>query len=195
MVTKAKPSKPSQTIVEDLVAAQPLSRIEWVDPDTLHANDYNPNRVAPVEMRLLAVSIVEDGWTQPIVARSDGEIVDGFHRWTLGRTNPEVRAVAGGLVPVVRLPDVTDRSQQMMATIRHNRARGAHYVVSMAEIVAELDQFGVPRKEIQRRLGMDAEEVSRLLDRGQMTKRGRAEGFGEAWRPAYAHEVTKEDPS
>lgn len=160
---------------------QPIDRVEWVARDTLHANDYNPNHVAPPELRLLKLSILEDGWTQPIVAREDGEIVDGFHRWTVA-ADPAVVRLTDGLVPVVRLAPraLTD---QMMATIRHNRARGEHGVVPMANIVADLVDAGVAHAEIGRRLGMEREEVERLLDRGRMTERGRADDFGQGWVP------------
>src|SRR4051812_36713087 len=94
---------------------QPLSRIEWVPREELHANFYNPNHVAPIEMHLLKVSILEDGWTQPIVARLDDEIIDGFHRW-LASEDPEIYAMTDGKIPVVRLVGV-DMEHQMMSTI------------------------------------------------------------------------------
>lgn len=160
---------------------QPLSHVEWIDPSALHANGYNPNHVAPVEMELLKLSIMEDGWTQPIVARADGEIVDGFHRWTLGRTDTEIQAMTDGLVPVVRLV-VGDMAHQMMSTIRHNRARGQHRVMKMAEIVRAI-AGDLSEAEICERLGMEPEEYSRLLDAGDMVKRGAADGFGQGWEP------------
>lgn len=163
---------------------QPISNVEWVDPSTLHANDYNPNHVFPVEMELLKLSILEDGWTQPIVARHDGEIVDGFHRWTLGSTDPEIQALTGGLVPVVRIESKKSRSDQMMATIRHNRARGSHHVLKMADIVRELiDEQGLSFEEVGRRLGMEIEEVDRLYDRGGMTERGSRAELSKGWVP------------
>src|ERR1700733_13828604 len=113
---------------------QPISQVEWVDPKDLHANDYNPNHVAPPEMKLLRISILEDGWTQPIVIqRRDDEIADGFHRWTLGSTDPDIIEMSEGLVPCVVVD--SDPSQQKMTTIRHNRARGTHHAVRMADIV------------------------------------------------------------
>ncbi len=70
------------------VAEQPVSRVQWLPREQLRSNAYNPNKVAAPELELLIVSIVEDGWTQPIVvlpADGDGlhQIVDGFHRWTV----------------------------------------------------------------------------------------------------------------
>ena len=160
---------------------QPLAKVEWVDRNTLRANDYNPNHVAPPELELLKLSIMETGWTQPIVARRSGEIVDGFHRWTCSG-DPRVGEMTDFLVPVVFI-DV-DAATQRMATIRHNRARGSHGVVRMADIVAELaDDTKLPKAEIMRRLGMDNEEFERLLDRGDNIKRLARDDFNEAWAP------------
>jgi hypothetical protein len=69
-----------------------------------------------------------------------------------------------------------------MATIRHNRARGEHYVMSMADIVTELiDELNIEPAELIKRLGMEKEEVSRLLDRGQMIKRAGNDDYKPAW--------------
>lgn len=161
---------------------QPIDNVEWVPRDNLTANSYNPNKMPKQEMELLKVSILEDGWTQPIVARLDGEIVDGFHRWTTAK-DPEVAALTGGLVPVVRIKEI-DPARQRMATIRHNRARGEHYVLSMAEIVAELvKEYNVDPDALKKRLGMEREEIIRMLDRGQMTKRAGESEFKQAWVP------------
>lgn len=164
------------------VEAQPLSTLEWVDPSTLSANDYNPNHVAPPEMKLLKISLLENGWTQPIVAQPSGEIVDGFHRWTLITTDKEVQALTDGLCPVVRLFDVGPDVARM-ATIRHNRARGNHYVVKMSDIVHDLVELGLSEKEIATRLGMDKEEVRRLIQRGNSLERNAGVEFNNGWVP------------
>ncbi len=163
---------------------QPISRVEWIDRERLSANDWNPNHQAPPEHRLLRTSILENGWTQPIVVREhDGgdrlEIVDGYHRW-LTSNHPDVRALTDGLVPIVRLPECDDDLARL-ATVRHNRARGTHHVLGMADIVADLLERGLSHDEIGRRLEMDPEEVDRLADRGQMTKRAAKASFNNGW--------------
>lgn len=172
---------------------QPVSKVEWVDPHDLYANDWNPNNVAPPEMRLLKISILEDGWTQPIVASPEGRVLDGFHRWTLGRTDEDVRSMTNGLVPVVRLAVTAEHER--MTTIRHNRARGSHYVRRMADLVHWLADSGVPDDEIAFRLQMDPEEVTRLRDRGSMIKRHTLTESGDeysvAWEPAEDKDGTK----
>ena len=142
---------------------QPINKVEWVHRDILLPNDYNPNAVAPPEMLLLKISILEDGWTQPIVRTPDNKIVDGFHRWTTSG-DVEVYAMTGGMVPVVTLAP-RDRVSQQMATIRHNRARGTHGVLNMAEIIQEMVQDGRCIEEIMERLQMEREEVLRLAAR------------------------------
>lgn len=167
------------------IKTQPVASVEWVSAGRLSANDWNPNHQAPPELKLLAVSLLENGWTQPIVVREhDGgerlEIVDGYHRWMLAGKNKEIAAMTDGLVPIVRLPE-TDDVMARMATVRHNRARGTHAVLPMADIVADLLDRGVDGPEIGRRMGMDPEEVERLADRGVMVKRGSVGAFGHGW--------------
>jgi ParB-like chromosome segregation protein Spo0J len=161
---------------------QPVSHVQWVARGKLKANSYNPNKVAPPELDLLRLSIQEDGWTQPIVVLPDHTIIDGFHRWTVS-ADPAVRAMTGGLVPVVTVD--ADPVHRMMSTVRHNRARGTHAVLRMAEIVRGMAESGLSADEICTRLGMEDEELERLLDRSGMTVRGTAgvNGFGRAWVP------------
>lgn len=161
---------------------QPVAAVRWLSRDELSANSWNPNRQAPPEHRLLKISILENGWTQPIVVRQENsglEIVDGYHRW-LAAADSQIAALTEGLVPVVVLPP-TDPVLARMATVRHNRARGIHHVLGMADIVADLLDLGLSQEEIGRRLEMDEEEVDRLADRGEMTRRHNAGGFSNGW--------------
>lgn len=164
------------------VAEQPVSKVVWMPRTALSANDWNPNRQAPPERRLLKTSIMENGWTQPVVTRDHGdrvEIVDGYHRW-LTSEDPDVSEMTDGFVPVVVLPP-TDEATARLATVRHNRARGTHHVLGMAAIVAELIQLELTPAEIRDRLGMDDEEVDRLSDRGDMLRRHGGGDFGNGW--------------
>jgi ParB-like chromosome segregation protein Spo0J len=162
------------------VAAEPVSRVEWVHRSKLTANDYNPNRVAPPELELLILSILEDHWTQPIVVLPDGTIVDGFHRWEVS-ADPRLEARYHGMVPIVRI--ALDPVHRKLSTIRHNRARGTHAILPMADIVRDILQEGVSHEELCRRLGMESEEVVRLATRLGMPELGQAKGFTPAWKP------------
>lgn len=162
---------------------QPLDNIQWINREELSPNGYNPNRVAPPELKLLKISILEDGWTQPIVINPDKTIVDGFHRWTVSG-DKEIFELTGGLVPVVVITP-KDTSQQQMATIRHNRARGTHAVLEMSKIVEDMVNAGVDGNEIMRRLGMEKEEVVRLLFNAGIpkTKIFKDKEFSQSWKP------------
>ena len=46
---------------------EPVDQVKWVPIDMVKSNDYNPNAVPTIEMKLLYLSILHDGYTQPIV--------------------------------------------------------------------------------------------------------------------------------
>lgn len=162
---------------------QPLDKINWVHRDTLKPNNYNPNKVAPPELKLLKISILEDGWTQPIVINPDNTIVDGFHRWTVSG-HKEIHALTDGKVPTVMV-EPKDENQQQMATIRHNRARGTHGVLEMSNIVSEMVNKGLSGEEIMKRLMMEKEEVVRLMFRAGIPKSDifKDKSFSKSWTP------------
>jgi ParB-like chromosome segregation protein Spo0J len=161
----------------------PLDNIQWIHRDMLKSNDYNPNKVAPPEIKLLKISILEDGWTQPIVINPDYTIVDGFHRWTVSG-HKEIYALTDGNVPVV-IMNPKNKAHQKMSTIRHNRARGTHMVLEMSNIVTDMVKDGLTGEEIMARLQMEKEEVVRLLFRAGIPKSQvfKDAQFSKAWTP------------
>lgn len=166
--------------------AEPVDCVLWVRSETVDANDYNPNSVAPPEMRLLERSIAEDGYTQPVVTwvREDNsrEVVDGFHRNRVGRESKAVAARVRGYLPVTTVnQDRTDRGDRIAATIRHNRARGKHSIDAMSEIVMELARRNWSDNRIAKELGMDADEVLRLKQITGLAEMFADREFSEAW--------------
>lgn len=157
---------------------QPIDRVQWVPTDRLHANDFNPNRVFGKEWELLKQSILNTGWTMPIVALEDGTIVDGFHRWTMASKDSDVRERLGGECPVVFV-DVSPEEHKL-ATVRHNRARGYHGLRHMASIIQDLGET-MGRKEIIEQLGMDEEEFDRFSDVRTTAEIQAADSYGEGW--------------
>jgi ParB-like chromosome segregation protein Spo0J len=111
---------------------EPVDYIRWVKTDSIQANDYNPNSVAPPEMQLLRLSILEDGYTQPIVTNLEEGVrvvIDGFHRNRVGRECDDIRQRVHGYLPIVQIrASQADKENRMASTIRHNRARGKHQV-------------------------------------------------------------------
>ena len=166
--------------------AEPVDCVLWVDAEKVHANDYNPNSVAPPEMRLLQLSIQADGYTQPIVAMDEGdgryEIVDGFHRHRVGREVGAVRKRLKGRLPIAAINAArTTKEDRMASTIRHNRARGKHAVDTMADIVVDLVRRGWDGAKIAKELGMDADEVLRLRQVTGLAAAFADREFSKAW--------------
>ncbi len=143
----------------------PVYSVKAIPVEKVQANDYNPNVVAPPEMKLLELSIWEDGFTMPCVCYYDETedkyiLVDGFHRYQVLKSSKRVNEREKGLLPVVVIEK--DLSNRMASTIRHNRARGTHNIELMCNIVAELDRSGMSDEWIMKHIGMDRDELLRL---------------------------------
>ena len=166
-------------------ANEPVDCVVWVKSGEVRGNDYNPNSVAPPEMRLLRHSIKQDGYTQPIVAHRSGDeyvVVDGFHRHRVGKEAPEIRERIHGYLPVAIINDERkDKQNRMSATIRHNRARGVHSVMPMTDLVAELITLGWSDADVARELGMDEDEVLRFKQVSGLPELFKDAEFSEAW--------------
>lgn len=168
-------------------STEPVDFVRWIPAETIAANDYNPNTVAPPEMELLRVSIMADGYTQPIVAHEeDGDfvVVDGFHRNRVGKECADVFKRVKGHLPVVQIRlEQADKGNRIAATIRHNRARGKHGVDAMSDIVLDLKRRNWSDEKIGRELGMDPDEVLRLAQISGLAEMFADQDFSEAWDP------------
>ena len=177
---------------------EPVDMVYWVKNDAVHANEYNPNSVAPPEMELLERSIDADGYTQPIVSfPHDGiiEVVDGFHRHRVGKESDLIQERVKGYLPIVKIKESQEGiNDRMASTIRHNRARGKHKVESMADIVIELKRRNWSDKKIGKELGMDPDEVLRLTQIQGLTEMFQDAEFSEAWRAEFINvdDITEE---
>lgn len=164
--------------------SSPVYKVKAVPLDKIRANAYNPNAVAPPEMKLLEKSIWEDGYTMPVVCyyledEDLYEIVDGFHRYTILKTSKRIFEREQGLLPVVTIEK--DLSNRMASTIRHNRARGTHSVDLMVNIVAELVESGMSDEWICKNIGMDADEILRLKQISGLAALFKDAAFSKAW--------------
>ena len=164
----------------------PVYHILSVPIEKIVPNDYNPNAVAPPELRLLYESIREDGYTMPIVCYYDREddlyiIVDGFHRYRIMRDYPDIYEREGGRLPVSVIDKPLD--YRIASTIRHNRARGSHDVDLMSNIVRDLHELVRSDAWISKHLGMDKDEILRLKQITGLAALFRDIDFGQAWQP------------
>ena len=165
----------------------PAYNVIAVPVEKIKANTYNPNAVAPPEMKLLYESIKEDGYTMPIVcyyAKVEDlyVIVDGFHRYRIIKEHQDIYEREKGMLPVSVIEKPLD--QRMASTIRHNRARGNHDVDLMSNIVKELHELGRSDEWISKHLGMDKDEILRLKQITGLAALFKDVKFGQAWVPA-----------
>jgi ParB-like chromosome segregation protein Spo0J len=168
----------TQELYDWLGLNHPSLNVQLAKADEIEANDYNPNKVAPPEMRLLKLSIQKDGLTMPVVVAEQKSkkhpfvVVDGFHRTTVTKNNKDIIDSLHGYIPVSKLnKSIEDR---ISATVRHNIARGTHQVELSAKLVVLLKKHNWTNARIGKELGMDADEVLRLK---QIT--GLAEAFAD----------------
>ena len=169
----------------------PVYNIISVPIQKVKPNTYNPNTVAPPEMRLLYDSIKADGYTMPIVCYYNKEddsyiIVDGFHRYRIMLDYPDIYDREEGLLPVSVINKPLD--QRMASTIRHNRARGSHDVDLMSNIVKELHDLGRSDAWISKHLGMDKDEILRLKQITGLAALFKEINFVKAWKPVIPQE-------
>lgn len=164
---------------------EPVDLVKWVKAESVVANDYNPNKVAPPEMELLEVSIHNDGYTQPIVTfpTSDKiEVVDGFHRSRVGKESKLIRQRVLGYLPIVSIrKEQSDKNDRIASTIRHNRARGKHQIDAMSEIVLELKNRNWKNSRIAKELGMDEDEILRLCQITGLESLFTDKDFSNSW--------------
>lgn len=164
----------------------PALNVQLVKADEVAGNDYNPNHVAPPEMRLLKLSMKKDGVTMPVVVcdtpadkKHPYTVVDGFHRTTVIQHDKEINAALHGFVPVSRLnKSLEDR---ITSTVRHNMARGTHQVELSAKLVTLLRKHNWTNARIGMELGMDADEVLRLKQITGLAEAFRDRDFSKSW--------------
>jgi len=138
-------------------------------------------------MELLEVSIINDGYTQPIVTwenpeKNKIEVIDGFHRNRVGKESKIVQKRILGYLPVVNIrKEQNDKNDRIASTIRHNRARGKHQIDAMSEIVIELKNRNWTNQRIAKQLGMDEEEILRLCQISGLENLFSDRDFSRAW--------------
>ena len=174
----------------------PVYNVISVPIEKIKPNTYNPNAVAPPEMKLLYESIKEDGYTMPIVCYYSREndiyvIVDGFHRYRIMLDHTDIYEREKGMLPVSVIRKPIDH--RMASTIRHNRARGSHNVDLMSNIVKELQEMGRSDAWISRHLGMDRDEILRLKQITGLMTMFKDVKFGKAWQPAEEIDTNMEE--
>ena len=173
---------------EKIKQANPVADVKWVPIEKVVANDYNPNIVSSHELNLLAISILHDGYTQPVVVVYDKEkdiyvIVDGYHRYFVMKTNTKVQALTDSHLPITILKkDINDR---MASTIRHNRARGKHTITGMSSLIFQMVENGWEDMKICNELGLEPDELLRLKHMTGVASLFKDKDYNKSWEEAY----------
>jgi ParB-like chromosome segregation protein Spo0J len=173
----------SQKLYDWLDLNHPVLNIQLVPIDKVKGNDYNPNKVAPPEMNLLALSMRKDGMTMPcVVADSDDEyvVVDGFHRKIQAETKADIRESLHGYLPVSKLNKTIE--DRITSTVRHNMARGTHQVELSANLIVLLKKHNWSDARIGKEIGMDADEVLRLKQITGLAEAFKDKEFSSSWK-------------
>ena len=148
-----------------MFSKDPISNIQWINVNELNANDYNPNVVLNRELKLLELSIVTNGWIQPVLINKDHTIIDGYHRTHLAKNSKKLKQLYNNKVPCVVMN--LSESERMLLTIRINRAKGNHIAIKMHDIVRKLiDKHQVPKEYIMKSIGAGKDEVDLLYKKG-----------------------------
>ena len=179
-----------------MIKDNPVDNVLWIPIEQVQANDNNPNTVSKKEMDLLYTSIKHDGYTQPIVTIYDKKmkkyiIVDGFHRYTIAKCNPDILERNEGTVPVVVIDK--DIKERMASTVRHNRARGKHTVNGMSDLVFSMLDKGMTDESICNELGMQPEELLRLKHITGFSKLFKDAEYNKSWKTKQMIEFEKEE--
>lgn len=176
----------TQELYDWLGVNHPTLNVQLVQADKVIGNDYNPNKVAPPEMKLLKLSIKKDGVTMPVVVCDTPEdkkypytVVDGFHRKTVIQKDKEVNESLHGYIPVSRLNKKLE--DRITSTVRHNMARGTHQVELSAKLVTILKKYNWTNARIGLELGMDPDEVLRLKQITGLAEAFNNEDFSKSW--------------
>ena len=172
----------------------PVNSVKWVPITKVEANDYNPNSVAKNEMRLLYISIKQDGYTQPVVTVHDKErdkyvIVDGFHRFAVMKHYKDIHESTGGRLPIVVINKSVN--ERMASTVRHNRARGKHSIVGMGNLVFSMLENGWSDKDICREVGLTPDELLRLKHVTGFSKLFEDVEYRKAWETRRQIQIRK----
>lgn len=175
----------SQQMYDWMGMNHPALNVQLVKAEQVEGNDYNPNKVAPPEMKLLTLSIMRDGVTMPVVVAEQDKknkpfvVVDGFHRTTVIKNNKAINESIYGYVPVSKLNKSIE--ERITSTVRHNMARGTHQVELSAKLVAMLKKHNWTNARIGMELGMDADEVLRLKQITGLAELFKDKDFSNSW--------------
>ncbi|MCC4791001.1 chromosome partitioning protein ParB [Vibrio splendidus] len=177
-------NKAAKVLIELIPDLPPACHVEMIPLDEIEANQYNPNKMAPPESKLLKTSMEKNGLTMPILVNRLNTsvkkyvVIDGFHRYQLLLNHPELQTLTGYIPAVVlNLPE----ENCISTSVRHNLARGSHQVELIADLIIQLKEMGWANHKICYELGMDKDEVLRLQQVTGLAAAFKDQEFSQSW--------------
>lgn len=187
-VDKVEAINKTRMVIHDIspFKHEPVDCVVWIPNENVVANKYNPNKVAPPQMKLLRLSVQKDGYTMPIVSmkKSDSvyEIIDGFHRNRVGKEYKEIRDRVHGHLPLSLInKDRYDEKDRKAATWRHNEARGKHGIDPITTIIQTVIEQGWNDDMVCREFGIGADEVLRFKQNTGLPELFKDRSYSKAW--------------
>lgn len=132
--------------------------LQWLEPEKLKPNPWNPNRMRPDIAARLSAEIRRKGVLLPLVVRPDQgrfQIIDGEHRWQ-----------AAQKIGLARLPCIVvemDESEARLKTLQLNRLRGEDEPELLARLLRELN-VEMSIDQLASRLPFDKVEIEQSID-------------------------------
>lgn len=172
---------------------------EWVSREALEPNDWNPNEMGEEARDRLLTSLMDNGWTQPIVVHAEDDyIIDGEQRWHVASEEPfcdrddvTPEGVPAGHVPVFGI--TVDEGHARISTVQHNRSRGYVDANKLKGYLSQLQERNA-LEDVHDRIGVDTEDAQLLLDdvtaAGQI---GEGETLGAPWEPVDRTELSEDE--
>lgn len=171
-----------------------MINIEYVDHSQLSVPAWRATYVLRPEMLIIAGSLSQHGFIQPIHVRKDsGEIIDGSERFLIATSIRDFLRKSDGLIPVI-MHDV-DQTDAMMMHVQLNRGHSVMTAAKVSTIIRALKRSGrYSAKDFESILCMRSEELSLMLDGDLIKTRKILEhNYARAWIPIEAPSSKSED--
>jgi ParB-like chromosome segregation protein Spo0J len=161
------------------IIALPVLNVQLIPMDKVEPNSYNPNRMQHKIMKLLKLSIIEDGFLFPVLVIHDATrdlyvIVDGEHRYHA------MKSLKAEHLPCIVLQ--RDISERRVMTERMNKTRGMHLLEKKKEnFIALLEEGKFTLPELSQKMALEAEEIVIYKKKGSIVEEFKDSEFSNAW--------------
>lgn len=159
----------------------------WVDINSLHLAEWRTTYILKSDLEVLARSLDDYGWLQPLIVQSGTNIIiDGAHRWLVATNLPRLNKSTNNSVPIIFVD--CDDIEAMIMHARLNRGRGIVIAKRLSRIIQRvLRSKKYVESDIKRMFVMHADEVDLMVDGTLLKDKNISEHkYSAAWVPVEA---------